>query len=76
VIDVLPAPPTIQINFDQTKPFYATNNYTILGTVSLIELTTTPTNRTYDLSLINYQETFQVNIIEEEKKKTKLSSVF
>ena len=68
MIDVLPAPPTIQINFDQTKPFYATNNYTILGTVSLIELTTTPTNRTYDLSLSNYQEIFEVKIIHRRRK--------
>ncbi|CAF4407798.1 unnamed protein product, partial [Rotaria sp. Silwood2] len=63
VIDVLPAPPTIQINFNQTKTFYTTNNInndTILGTFNLIELTTTPTNRTYNLSLVNNQDLFQV----------------
>ncbi|CAF1122720.1 unnamed protein product [Rotaria sordida] len=63
VIDVLPAPPTIQINFNQTKTFYATNtinNDTILGTFNLIELTTIPTNRTYDLSLVNNQDIFQL----------------
>ncbi|CAF1281839.1 unnamed protein product [Rotaria sp. Silwood1] len=63
VIDVLPAPPTIQINFNQTKTFYATNNInndSILGTFNLIELTTTPTNRTYNFSLVNNQDIFQL----------------
>jgi hypothetical protein len=63
VIDVLPAPPTIKINFNQTKPFYATNNNTMFGAVSSIELTTTPTNRTYNLSLINNQDIFKVNFL-------------
>ncbi|CAM4782539.1 unnamed protein product [Rotaria magnacalcarata] len=64
VVDVLPAPPTVEINFNQTETFYAANpinNETILGTFDLIELTTTtPTNRTYNLSLVNYQDTFQL----------------
>ncbi|CAF4767763.1 unnamed protein product [Rotaria socialis] len=64
VVDVLPAPPTVEINFNQTETLYAANpinNETILGRFDLIELTTTtPTNRTYNLSLVNYQDTFQL----------------
>ena len=63
VLDVLPTPPTVQINFDQTKPFYVTNNNnneTRLGTFNLIESATIPTNRTYYLSLASHQDIFQV----------------
>ncbi|CAF1591017.1 unnamed protein product, partial [Adineta ricciae] len=63
VIDVLPAPPTVQIKFNQTDTFYATNNInnqTILGQFYPIELTTKPTNRTFNLSLTNYQDIFQL----------------
>lgn len=38
------------------------DNNTILGRFDLIELTTTPSNRTYNLSLVNYQDIFQVNM--------------
>ncbi|CAF0726212.1 unnamed protein product [Adineta steineri] len=63
VIDVLPAPPTIQIEFNQTQPFYATNNInndTILGSFYLTESTIDSINRTYNLSLRNNQDIFQL----------------
>ncbi|UJR34161.1 hypothetical protein I4U23_021569 [Adineta vaga] len=59
VIDVLPTPPPLQINFNQTKSFDATNNITnqtILGQFYLTE----SINRTFNLELINNEDIFQL----------------